>query len=260
MNNINTVLHAIYDRLALPQPVRTRVLLELSGDMEDMKKLYVDHGMSDEDAEKRVLESFDLSDDALEELVKIHCRPLRRFLDHLSFQSRGILERMALVSLAVLCVMILIKGLMTQKILSEAGPLAWPVFAALVGAVLSTSAKLYQLHILQDHRPHPIRRFINLPLGLAGIGLGLGFLGMYGHIFYARFAGGTTIEAVRHLAVAVHRSAALLTISMSTSLLGAIMWFVSTHTIARLEEDEASLRLGLVRDDGNSIESDSTGG
>ncbi|MCU0613080.1 MAG: hypothetical protein MUE60_14995, partial [Candidatus Eisenbacteria bacterium] len=84
MSAITDALRDAYQRLALPQPARTRVLLELSGDLEDMHRLYVDQGLSEEDAERRALESLDLSDAALAGLSAVHCQPLRRFLDRLS--------------------------------------------------------------------------------------------------------------------------------------------------------------------------------
>jgi len=244
MNRINSALRAAYNKLALPQPIRSRVLLELWGDMDDMRHLYIDRGMSNDEAEERVLERFDLSDGALAELAKIHCRPMRRLLDQLSFQARGILERLILIFLAVLSLVILIRGMMTQRILIEAGPFAWPVLAALFAAILSTVIKIYKLYIIQDHRPRSIRRLLHLPLGLAGVGLALGFLGMYGHIFSAWVTRSDTIESIRHLVAAVYRSAGLLTVAMSTSLLSALVWFVTADRVLRIEEHEAAFRFG----------------
>jgi hypothetical protein len=113
-------------------------------------------------------------------------------------------------------------------------------------AAVSATAKLYQLYVLQDHRLRRLHRRQHLPLALAGVGLALGFMGMYGHVFSAWILGrGSPIDAVRHLAAAVHRSAALLSVAIGTSMLSASLWFSSIQKIARVEESEAALTLGL---------------
>lgn len=247
MNDINAALRDAYERLALPQPARTGLLIELAGDMEDMRQFYLDQGVPCEEAERRVVESFDLSDHALAELAGVHCRPIRRFLDQLSWRTRGILERSAMALLAVVSASTLVKGAVSQEILRDAGPFAWPVLAVLAAATIAAAAKLYQLYVVQDHRPRSVHRYLHLPLLLAGSGLALGFLGMYGHVFLAWMLGrGDPVAGIRHLVIAVHRSAALLTIAMATSMLGATLWFASTHRASRVQEHEASLRLGLA--------------
>jgi len=247
MSGISDALRGAYDRLALPQPVRTRILLELSGDLEDMFRLYLEQGLPSEDAERRALESFDLSDEALAELAAVHCSPVRRFLDRLSLQSRGIVQRISLAVVAIGATLTVLNLATHTRILWDAGPFAWPVLAACVGAIVSAAAKLYQLYVLQDHRPRPTWRLLHLPMALAGAGLALGFMGMYGHVFSAWMASrGAPVETLRHLGLAVHRSAALLTVATGASVVNASLWFASAHKAARVEEDEAALRLGLA--------------
>ncbi len=53
------------DRLRLPLPARTRILLEIHADLEDLYEYFRTQGMSDTDAHEEALRRFDLSDAAL---------------------------------------------------------------------------------------------------------------------------------------------------------------------------------------------------
>ncbi len=71
------------ERLSLPQPTRSRVLLEISADMEDLYHLNRERGLSESEAHTLAVENCDLSYDSLAALTEIHTGPARRILDTL---------------------------------------------------------------------------------------------------------------------------------------------------------------------------------
>ena len=69
--------------------------------MEDLHQEYLGRGLTDEEAEAAVVEHFDLSEDVLRELVRVHDTPLQRSLEGLSGQVRGPWSRLLMVFLAL---------------------------------------------------------------------------------------------------------------------------------------------------------------
>ena len=76
-------------RLTVPEPARSRILLEIGADMEGLFLEYVDRGMTEDDAENAVSETFDLSEETLRELVRVHDTPLDRSLEGLTLQVQS---------------------------------------------------------------------------------------------------------------------------------------------------------------------------
>jgi hypothetical protein len=46
MTRFSDTLRALNERLDLPQPVRSRILLEIAGDLEDLEQHFLDSGLS----------------------------------------------------------------------------------------------------------------------------------------------------------------------------------------------------------------------
>ena len=101
MSRFARVLSDADARLMVPEPARSRILLEIAADMEDLYGAYVGKGLSEEDAEAAVREHFDLSEDVLRELVRVHDTPLQRSLENLSGHARGTWSRVLMVALAL---------------------------------------------------------------------------------------------------------------------------------------------------------------
>jgi hypothetical protein len=238
------VLGRIGERVDLPQPARTRFLLEIAADLEDLYRAHRDAGASPEDSRRRAIETLDLSDDALRELAGVHASRLRRALDQLSVTGRGRVER-ALQGGALLLVLLgagtpLLRG----GLLADAGRLAGPVLAiALVGAALFVR-KAWALWIAQDHAPRRVRAGALPVLALAGIGLLAGAAG-YGVDLFLTVARVTrSPDLVLPLFGAwLLRGSALLVVSFLCALAGGLLWFVLEGKIARVEAAEMSLRL-----------------
>ncbi len=230
-------------RLAIPQPARTRVLLELHADLEDLFALYREQGLPVEAAEERALVSLDLSPTALAGLAAVHANPVRRMLDRLSAQARGRIERAALALVMLSAAGLLLPLVLGGRIFLDAGPLLWPALALCLAALAAGAIKLYQLHIVQDHTPRRVRRHLHTPLALAATQVGCGFAGMYGHFLAAwlrsRSAPG---ETTLHLTRALLASAGLLSLALLGALISAVIWFLAANKAAAIERHEAALR------------------
>lgn len=72
MSRFTSLLKRIDDRLKFPQPTKSRILLEIAADLEDLHLLYLERGLGEEEAAQLAEEKFDFSDKALQEFTHVH--------------------------------------------------------------------------------------------------------------------------------------------------------------------------------------------
>ena len=73
MKRFAAVLRNIDKVLNIPQPSRSRVILEISADMQDLYEYHIRQGLDDKQALRRTVEDFDLSDEEIKKarIVKL---------------------------------------------------------------------------------------------------------------------------------------------------------------------------------------------
>ena len=96
MKKFAPLLQSINKNLDLPQPEKSRILLEIGGDMNDMYDLLISQGSNEEQAEQKVKEKFEMTKKSLSELVDVHQTGFRRWMDKLSAQAQSRWERVIL--------------------------------------------------------------------------------------------------------------------------------------------------------------------
>ncbi len=69
MSQFAPLIREIGEQLCVPQPARSRILLEISADLEDLSAHYRSQGLSPQAAATRTRETLALSGEALERLV-----------------------------------------------------------------------------------------------------------------------------------------------------------------------------------------------
>lgn len=92
MEGFERILRRVDRRLETPEPERSRILLEIAGDLEDLYESYRRRGIAEAEARRKAATWFDLSDDAAEQLRSIHVRWPGRVLDRLEASTRGRLQ------------------------------------------------------------------------------------------------------------------------------------------------------------------------
>jgi hypothetical protein len=244
MSPFRDVLNDLNRRLDLPQPIRGRILLEIAGDLDELYRHFLEQGREPEGARRETLARLDLSPQALQEMAGIHTGGLRRLLASLGSQRLSRLER------AVFLLVLVVVGLYTGRLLLEgrlflaAGPLVWPVAVGTAFGLLLAGVKFYQLGLKQDHRPAAVQRGLNLLLGLAVGDLVLGLAGFW---FGLRQAALQTVEEpglyLLHLVSWLHGGAALLIVAFLGAVLVALLWFIISSRVARIEEAEVAYLL-----------------
>jgi hypothetical protein len=238
------ILKDINNRLDLPQPARSRVLLEISADLEDMYRHFRERGETAEESRRLALDHCDLSDTALRELVSIHTSAWRRFLDRFSDQAQTRWERIFLSLLLVFVAAAAGRLVFSVDIFLTAGAWVWPVLIVTGATLVASAIKYYMIFIKKDHNTRRLRAGLPVVLYAAGVNLVLGVYGQWFGLYRATVRATEDLDAFWFLAVSwLLQSASLLAVSFLTALLPALFWFFLTNRIARIEQAESSALL-----------------
>ncbi|MBN2071089.1 MAG: hypothetical protein JW814_06480 [Candidatus Krumholzibacteriota bacterium] len=239
MRRFSTILKEISRKLDLPQPDKSRILLEVGSDLEEMFKLYVAEGLSEAEAEKRAGEKFDISDAALAELVNIHQTAINRLLARLSEQARSRWEKALLIVILLTIAVFSVPHLFSDGFFNRIGPYAWPLLGIAITAIILTVRQFYLLFIRKDHGTGKLR---SGSAWFIALGCGSVLTGVYGlsvETFKAMRAAPGNIDSAFKGAVnlAINLSAMMMTCLLLSIAIGLI-WFFITGRVRRIEEAE----------------------
>jgi hypothetical protein len=216
----------------------------MATDMEDLYQYHLENGAGRSEAARAVEEQFDLSEEALKELIHVHSSPLQRSLDGLSGQARRPWERGVLALLALVVAPGLALHLLQPSILRTASPLVFVLLALLVlafGIGLRRAFSLFRPGFV-PRGALPRQGIRSLP-GLALLLLGLGFSGVWVELYrtFLIIREGPQ-SALPYLVHWLHMASATLVVALSGALLTGLLWFLLEARSAQLEE-RATARL-----------------
>lgn len=244
MTSFAEVLRPLRARLPLPQPARTRVLLEIAADLEDMYGHYRASGLSEEEARLKAVEAFDLSEDVLAELVRVHTSFVRRILDRLSIQAQSRWERGLLLIVAGTLALVCAEVVLRDDVVAITKALVWPTLICGMAGLILGLAKFYGICIKQDHELRRARRGVDAIAYLAGAQLLLGFLTAWFSLYLAaRQIANDVEQATVHLFYWLLTASALLSVSLMGALLTAMIWFALARRVAGIADAETALLL-----------------
>jgi hypothetical protein len=241
MSRFADILKQTSERLDLPQPEKSRILLEIASDLEDMYEHYRGQGMSDEEAVGRAREKLAVSDEALAELVQIHESVFCRLLGRISGQAQTRWERVLLTALVVFIAVFTGREVVSTQLYGTAGRFVWPVLGVAFMAALVSVFQVYRLYIKKDH---DIRRLRTGFPWLITAGCASMLIGLYGamHETY-RSVRLIIAEIEMSLVYAIHgalRCSAILIVSLLVSVAVFLVWFALANKVKRIEEAEAA--------------------
>jgi hypothetical protein len=248
MSRFAQALSDVASRLTLPEPVRSRVLLEMAADMEDLHQAYLERGLPEEEARASVLEHFDLSQEALRELAAVHDSPLERSLTSLSGQAHRPWARTLLGLLGLFVAAGNVSLFFEGGLLSHASPLAWVLLAILATGLAGGAWKARLLRSSPAPGEPRVRSGVSFLLGLAGLQVVLGFAGVWVELYRSglriRSAPG---EALIHIVGWMHLASATLVVALSSALILGFLWFFLEGRAQRLQ---AAAAASLLEADG----------
>lgn len=256
MNRFSPLLRSINERLDLPQPGKSQILIEIATDMEDYYLALREKDVSEDEAENLVNEKFDFTDEALSELVSVHQTLFRKLFLGLTSQAQSRFEQTAL-----LMTILLVAGLsgyitFTSEFILKSSLLVWPVITMTSAAVIFALIKSYTLYVKKDHNLRTVPKGLDVILVSAGAILLLGNIGYIVELLQAGYHGIFLDSKMLTFTYVVEdqpslnqvidwfmKSASLVLTCLMSSIVLALFWYVLTGKVAEIEEAEASYLL-----------------
>jgi hypothetical protein len=241
MSRFSKALSDAAHRLTVSEPARSRILLELAADMDDLNQVYLERGYSDKDALGEVLEQFDLSEEALRELARVHDTPLQRSLENLSGQVKGTWSRVLLGLLALSVAVGTGPPLFQGQIYRDASVLVWALVPLLFIGLAIGVWKSYRLFFGGRSWAPELKNGLGYLLGLAGLQMALAFGGLWVELFRTAVRiRGAPGEVPIHLVGWIHSSAATLIVALTGAIILGSIWFFLVVRARQLEESAAA--------------------
>lgn len=244
MTDFTHELREIAAALDLPGPVRARILLELGGDLDDMRDALVAGGMAPEEAHRRAAEALIPEPAALAALAGQHRPFYQRLADGLADPVRHRLERAGLIAGVAALLGIGLIVLSDFELLADPGPATLPLLALVAALGGLALWKLFEVHVLRDHRPRRLRRGLGwLPVvATAAIVLALGGVAVDLYVVAGHLQA-SAVDQVSVLFAWLKRDAAMASLGLIVGSLALALWIWLSAAIARVEQAEADVLL-----------------
>lgn len=247
MNRFTEELRRINQELDVPQPAKSRIILELAADLEDLYDYYRNQGQDDTEAVRLAKEKGDLAPDVLRQLARVHSSGLQRVLLHLSDRTRNYLERIGLA--AVLLVLVVTTGpiVLSDGFLERISHFVWgPVVMAFAITALSFST-IYRLYIRRDYRVRQLRKGISTIFYAATASLVINLFGVVYELLWAIQRSMADMEMwLYYFVYWVLRISGTSVISLWIFILGIMLWYFLDSKARRIEATEYQVLLELT--------------
>lgn len=252
MNRFASLLNSINDRLDVPQPVKSRILLEIAADLEDAYEFYRAEGHSDEEATRLTQEKFILDDQAINELIAVHQPFFRKWVDQFSLNLQSRWERVVLV-LTILSIAVLSGRFVLSNSFINNSIFVWPIWGMGFAGIVLFFIKFYRLYLVKDHHVKTLRKGIDTVGYVGAFSLALGFAGYFyellRHEVDVIYPGGSLITVVctvpesREQMMNIYHSfvssSTVMMASLLTTMFLALFWFVLHNKATQIEMAEA---------------------
>lgn len=226
MSRFADVLADANARLSVPEPARARILLEISADMEDLQQEYLGRGFSDKEAEAAVLEHFEMSEEVLRELVRVHDTPIQRSLQSISGQVGSPWARLLMVFLAILVTVASGTLLFRPQLYRDASSSIWVIMPLLVVGFVIASGHIRSLASGGDLRTPLSQSGLGRLLGLSALMVAVASVGLWIELYLSTLRiRNNPGETLVHLVGWLHMASATMVIALSGALVLGFLWF-----------------------------------
>lgn len=150
MSRFDRVLRRAERGLQAPEPRRSRILMEMAADLEDLYRTYREQGLGETEARRRAEEWLAPSTTALASLRSVHLPAFERLLDRLGGSTRGRVELGLVTLVSLLSVGAGVAGALRSGALSASSPGLWILAAFLTAGLVAGVSQGYSLFVRGD--------------------------------------------------------------------------------------------------------------
>lgn len=257
MNRFHDFLEGINNKLEIPQPMKSRIILEIAADLEDLYQHYRKQGINEDTAAKKAQEKIDFSNEALRQLTHIHASSLQKYLDKLSEHAQTRWERSFLGIIFLTICVPSVYQLVATDFFRNASLFIWPILLIHVFAIFIFILKSYQIFIKKDHAKYKIYKGLSLIfISAAGsffVTICGYFIELYSlkseNLFYAMNPFLLVLlnldkpghyDILNQVSQWLIRSSSMVMFGLLASIFILLLWFVLSLKVKRIEEAESS--------------------
>ncbi|MEJ2542936.1 MAG: hypothetical protein P8Y99_02610 [Calditrichaceae bacterium] len=254
MNPFTDLLKKYSNKINLPQPKKARILLEIAADLNDTYSYYLQKGDNEQEAYRKACEKFELSDEVINDLNKVHMTNFYQWvLNTLGF-SQTLFERLIFGLVGISVMIIVLYTALTTTFFINVSVYTYLIFAILIAVTILSLFKIHQLYIKKDHNISSINSGMSLfnILLIANV-----FVGMFGYFTELYFAGTNMLYLGPFFLITMVdvnllqdpilgfmiRTSLLIMVCMFTTLIIGMFWLLITNKISSIEQAEAEILL-----------------
>jgi len=261
MNRFAPLLKRISDRLNLPQPLKSRILLEMAGDLEELYVFYRKKGLSEQEAMQKAEEKIDANDETIRLLVQLNDTAFRKYLrsvvsycslpaklndtvfrKYLRWFLKTTLRLIEYSGLILLIASIFIVSFRTNY--TNTSHFTWIVLSLAAAVACTAVLKFYKLYIKKDHTISRLHSGFPLILFLGGLSLLIGITGFFIELhIIAGILSDRNFTTYREFLILFRKCTELAVFSISIAGISALLWFVFTIKTIRIEQLEKTFLL-----------------
>lgn len=246
MKRFARVLSKARERLEIPEPSRTRVLLEMASDLEDSFEFHLSQGCDEAEAARRAEESFGTSEEALKHLTRIHESSIGGIQNRLSGQIGRSWEKVLLLVIVAFEIWAAVKIISHEAFFMFLSPFLWPIAALALAALGVTVWKLYQIFFQSGSDVRLLRSGLGSLLFFASASLAVTACGFLFHIQrFFRLNYEAAPEALfMNFAGWMATISFMMILGLLLAMLTALIWFVLINLATRSERRQVEELLG----------------
>jgi hypothetical protein len=240
-------LRRISGDLSLPEPAKSRVLLEMASDLESLFEHYRGRGLDEEEAARLTEEKLLASPEALRHLVAVHTTGYQRWVAR---AAGGLRWGFNLLLFAVGVVPMVAMGAWVAagefRLLGGA-PLLWPMLLLAATAAAITAVKGWQLYVARERSTPRLHRWLPTLVFLGVLAPVLGAVAFLTTLYRSAMAGmgGAGPAMQREVAAQIARDGALFALGLLLGIAAGVTWFVLVNRIAAIEQAESAALLAV---------------
>jgi len=254
MKRFSDLLNSLNNKIDLPQPQKSRIILEIAADLNDMYNHYLTKGLNETEAIDKAKEKFELSDDIIADLSDIHANMFRQWLEKTIGKTQDIWERILFLMLFVFFALSTVFAIITTPFFSDSSIFIYPIIVVFIAVLITWSVKYYQLYIKKDHAI----KHLNIGISLFKyLGVAILFIGLSGYFVELYFYGTETLllgplfiviitdvnQTLPQVVDYLIKSSSLMMICMFAILITGFLWFTISQKITAIEQAEAEILL-----------------
>ncbi len=237
MTRFAKVLKRAGDHLEVPEPTRTRILLEMAFDLENCYRHYLEQGCDEAEATRRAEEAFGASDEALQLLARIHQPGFVGVADRFPRHVGTVWSKILMVALLAFEILLAIRVITDRSFFVHPSPFLWPLAGLALAAFLFTLWKLVQIFSRSGDDVRRLRTGLGTMLFFAGASLAVAGLGFLYHLqrFFRLNSIGAPETLFMNFAGWMVSISSLMTIGLLIAILAGLVWYVLSGLVSRSE-------------------------